>query len=447
MAASMPAGRIGVGRVGARVVTVQRKVKVYIGLLIVVLLLSPFMQLGYTYYGSVATLTLLTVVAAFGSSIVITLRKFYTWLFPVPLMFASLYFGSRDGFDENLAQIIRESFFFALIVIGLQTARRVTFEGSVSPIVKAVLVMLVGLLFIELIQVFQYARGQYFGLPPELYVMNGGTIPGELDLKYSKHRPAGTFGEPSYMGFYVFSLMTMFYPLIMRSRRVVAVVSVGAVIGILSQSLAFFLCLCGFAVLFVRTHRLTPRARGWLFAIAIAVVMVTATQADLLISRLPGGSLTTDTSAQFRLWTPMVIMPQHLLEFPLGEPIADLIPNISRMSMRAGYGSTPPIDNALANLLFQYGLLGFVLVTLILRATPHLPVRMYLFFCLFFNGSYLTIDKAAMFMFVAIVYQLSLREAETPVPVRRRRKLRYRVGAPHFPRVPQRPSPRGATPS
>lgn len=414
-------------RIAAKVVTVQRKVKVYVSLLIVVLLLTPFLQLGYTYYGSVASLTLLTVVSAFGSSLVITLRKFYTWLFPVPLVFASLYFGSRVGFDENLAQILRECSLFALIVIGLQTARRVTFEGSVSPIVKAVLVMLVGLLFIELIQVFKYARGEYFGLPAELYVVNAGTIPGELDLKYSRQRPAGTFGEPSYLGFYVFSLMTMFYPLIMRSRRVVAVVSIGALIGILSQSLAFFICLCAFAILFVRTHRLTLRARAWLFAIAIAVVLVTLTQADLLIARLPGGSLTTDTSAQFRLWTPMAIMPQHLLEFPLGEPIADLIPNITRMAMRAGYGSTPPTDNAFANLLFQYGFLGFLLVVLILRATPHLPVRMYLFFCMFFNGSYLTIDKVATFLFVAIVYQLSLREAESPaVAAKPRRRLRVR---------------------
>lgn len=414
-------------RIAPRVVTVKRKVKVHVSLLIVVLLLTPFMQLGFTFYGSVATLTLLTVIAAFGSSLVITLRKFYAWLLPVPLMFASLYFGSRAGFDENFAQIVRESFFFALIVIGLKTAKRVTFEGSVSPIVKAVLVMLICLLFIELIQVFQYARGQYFGLPAELYVMNADTIAGELDLKYSRLRPAGTFGEPSYLGFYVFSLMTMFYPLIMRSRRVVVLVSVGAVIGILSQSLAFFICLCGFAALFVRTHRLTPRARGWLIAVATTVVLITLTQADLLVARLPGGSLTTDTSLQFRLWTPLVIMPQHLLEFPLGEPIADLIPNISRMAMLAGYGPTPPIDNAFTNLLFQFGLLGFVLVTLIVRATPHLPVRMYLIFSMFFNGSYLNIDKGAMILFVAIVYQLSLREAESPaLATKPRRRLRVR---------------------
>ena len=177
------------------------------------LLLVPAIQLGFSYYASAATaMALLVTARTLG---VLPNTSSITWI-AVSATAAAMFLSALfiPGVTEaDLWRRAREAFFFFWMIPALSVIaiRPVTISNKIVFAILAVVILFAG---IALIQASALAGGRYFGLPSEYFIQNAATLPGLLDLKYSRIRPTGTFGEPSYFAFILISMLVMLIPLV-----------------------------------------------------------------------------------------------------------------------------------------------------------------------------------------------------------------------------------------
>lgn len=398
----------------------------------VLLLLVPFIQLGTSYYGSVAMLlAALAVIRLRG--IVWTGLKAAPWG-PVlaVLMFASLLSGTGDDPVQDVLRVGREAVIAVLMIAIFTGVSRRSIQLNARMIVGLLIVMTSGLLLLTLVQAVALRGGVYVGVPAEWFVTGSGTIPGEKSLYYSKAalRPSGTFAEPSYLAFVMLSFMMIALASLEARRTGMLLLVVAVLCGLASQAASFvlFAGLIG-AIYLLQTGSAGRRAiSGAVVILAAAAVLLLGTELGV-IARVAGGfQAGGDASIFARIFGPLQALPDFLAKYPFGQPMS-LLPAVLYPFAKA-LGGDPEqfLMNGLLNLFFAYGVIGLPLAVALLMVRGWLP-RLYVISCMMFNGAFLAIDKLALVALTLAIYE-SVRRGGSVVPRSARGELpRYRTFA------------------
>jgi hypothetical protein len=318
-------------------------------------------------------------------------------------------------------RILREGMIFLAMTALIERFGRLR-GGTLDPrILRTAFVLAFAFLLIALVQTFALERKIYVGIPRQFFVQNENTIPDALDLLFSKLRPNGTFGEPSYFAFILISLFVMFLPLA-RKVASVRVMLLGLILaGILSQSLAFVLAL-PLVVLFGYLPSAPPGERMKLFGAAMVLLAVSYFVGhDTVAPRLQNGIFSSgDVSTYQRVMAPLSILWDFLVRHPLGVTFSTLPSVLQPAASKWGILGASILMNGILNALFCYGVFGAVLVGAYLLSARDMTLRAYLLICACFNGALFAVDKFCIICLTVSLYTLSAAMAreQRPMPVR-----------------------------
>lgn len=319
--------------------------------------------------------------------------------FIMPLMFPFEF----DSQDVNRA--LRESI-FALIMISAFGVVSVKLDSNeVRRIILSMYALIVFYFVLSLVQTFLLSRQIYFGIPREFFVANEATIPGELDLLYSKLRATGTFGEPSYLGFILTSISFALMPLARKWMLPRLAILTVVLIALICQSLSFFIAMA----LLVAYER--PGFREFkitVFLPAILIVGILGLSFSEIIEHFIGrvtslADQTAEPSGFVRIFGPISILPEYLSEFPTGVPFYRLYP-ILEAYVPIGLRPLTFHDNGLVNFLLDFGFYGGLLLYFYFASVRDVTGKLYLFACGIFNGALLSIDKMGVMILIFSLY-------------------------------------------
>ncbi|MBF7012799.1 hypothetical protein QUC32_24545 [Novosphingobium resinovorum] len=374
------------------------------------LMLIIFIQVGYTYWLSVAVLS--------ASILLIRLRhqliagfKSQPWVpFIFLLMFLPLIFERSVDFDHDFLRSGREALFGILMLLIVIGSRVRPLAVNMSKIAVSLGVVAAFLLTLVIIQIGALKSGVYFGLPEEAYAFGDDTIPGALDLIYSDIRPAATFSEPSYLAFICTSILLILLSFFDSTRRMLSSIVIVISVGILSRAASFVVFGGGLSGIFV-TRIVKGRNKllilGFLALGAVATILIQATLLDgrlNVVDRvLRGGSSTGDASVFDRFFGPMYLMPEYLPTYPLGLPSSLVQRAISAGAAQIGTNGPALLMNGFFNLLFQYGFSGFI-IALAFLVRRDIIVSIYLMSCMMFNGAFFAVDKFVVISMTITIY-------------------------------------------
>jgi hypothetical protein len=373
------------------------------------LFLSPFVQLGVSYYASVATLLLLLSVTNWWVEISSGIARASLMLAIV--LFMPLPLAALPSFDlqGDLLRILREAVMLIILVgaiCGFRFAAKISHSDLSLPKIGIVVGFFV---LMALIQTVFYPRGVYFGFPEASFAQETGTIANDAALTYNAQnlRPNGTFAEPSYFAFVLLSFAMMVLPRTGSSRLANALLGGIIIAGLLSRSLAFLLSL----ILVILVPLMFESRRNRLALAAGTIVPLVAllafTRAGTMVQRLfeAGADISTDMSAAARIVGPISAIPGYLAEYPAGVPATvvsrALVPFLTDRSLQP----EEILNNALFNLVFAYGFIGIAIIGIVLFSAKDMRVRLYLIACTMFNGAFLAIDKVAIISMALAIYE------------------------------------------
>lgn len=376
--------------------------------LIISLALWPFIQLGLTYYASVATAAMLLTLLAFGRSIspAVPRAAIYIALI-VPLMGLCLLAAPASSLD--VLRVGREALIFSLLVCVLVAARQDNIAMNLNAVIVVLAVVAASELLMTILQSVAIPRRIFITFPREFFVQGAGTLPELIDLIYSRIRPSGTFSEPSYLGFISVSLALAISPHLRRSRVAVIAFSCAIAAGLMSQSLAFIFAaavLIPFVLLSGKVVRATP---GMITAVLGAAVLFAIISMPLIFSRFSVLDGSFDNSIQIRFISPLSAVKDYIAAFPVGAPFSSVVPTIVSIVGGSGDFTQVPIDNAMYNLIFSYGYIGALMFVMLIVAAPSNVVRIYIIMSANFNGSLLSPDKFAVVSMTILIFTAGIR--------------------------------------
>jgi hypothetical protein len=263
-------------------------------------------------------------------------------------------------------------------------------------------VLIFGFLVLTIIQTIFLKKGVYLTFPYEYFITNFGTLPNELDLKYSRIRPAATFGEPSYLGFMLSSLLVIVLRIYEKSWLKLAMIA--------SILLTVYLCMSAsgqFAVLvLIFIYFVQWEAKAFVkfsitFLAFIFLIIAWSYTSISSFSTLDRFSNILDkkkeSSGYYRLAAPAKVVYEVILNSPIGVTNSELVKFIvsnKDMSKKDLLGS---LSNGLYNLLINYGVTGFfILGLLFMPIWKDWLIIAYIFLSTMFNGAFLAFDKASI---------------------------------------------------
>lgn len=382
---------------------------------LVSILLLPFIQVGVSYYLSVQVLILAVLLSSKEVIAGIVREKNLPRLFIAygMLCMPILYHGYAN---DDIARSLREALSFYLIA----GAFGVTYAAS--PAIDRAWVLSLGaftliMLMVVSIQTVLLARGIYFGLPKEFFVINTSTLPDELSLIYSKVRPFGTFGEPSYLSVVCFTFIFALAPMWHKSSAIKMILVMLWVTVVLSRSMSGIV-FCS-AIIYYYIIRHGSFFGRYLFIVGSAFVfaIVAAINISILerVSNVVNGS---DYSFNARVLTPIASMPALLESFPFGIPGK----RISQMSYVPGIFIPPShlTHNGMLNFIINYGLFGFIPLLSIFYFSGRSLVYIYFVIVLMMqNGGFLTFDKVCLIIIGIILHKNFSKEEKDPDTITR----------------------------
>ena len=372
----------------------------------IVVLLSPFMQLGASYYLSIATLAGLIGLVAWWRPLFAGLTRSGFAIIIALFMPLSYWSGISLTPGTDLLRVAREGVMFIVLIAALVGFRKRGWTLPVPPY-QLLMVMAAAYLLLTLAQTYYLAQGIYVGLPQQWYATDAQTLASDLDLLYNPNlRPHATFSEPSYFGFVMISIAMMASPLIYREKKALPIIILAVLAGLLSRSLAFFMSL--FVVLLLPIA--LERGRNRVMLIGSALIVLTPVilfSGDGVLSRLSSATSadSADVSTSARLFGPLAALPGYLSAFPLGNPYStipqSLLPFLSRQTL----DPVEILNNALFNLLFTYGVIGLGIIGAIIFYAKDLQIRLYLLTGAMFSGAFLAIDKVTIICLTLAIYE------------------------------------------
>lgn len=366
-------------------------------------LLLPFLQLGLSFYASVSTLAAaLCLAAATGLRGFLTLRIF-ACLFVVWAMLATAALHPLAD-SHDLLRAGREALCFLMIIALLR--RKIVLNPHQARLALHCLgLVALGLALLVIAQTIGLQRGVFVSLPHDLYVINTNTLPTDLDLRHSRVRPSGPFGEPSYLAAVATVLVLALSPLWPVSALARGIILVLALATFLSLSMLGLVSMSAALALILLRHG--DRRQGLLFVTMLAVGAAGAALAGGEISERIGAILRgEDFSFASRIAAPLLALPRVLGEAPFGIPI--------RVFLDMGY--LPGMDlanesfshNAIFNTLINYGVIGMaMLAVLFLSARGGIPWAI-LFVLLMQNGAFWSFDKVSLLAVSVILHRMAL---------------------------------------
>ncbi len=376
----------------------------------ILLALILIIQLGFSYWVSVSSLCAVLAIFRLRTQLLAGMRD-HAWVAVLPiLMVLPLTVEPTNDLGADMLRTGREAVFaVAMIWIITGTTRnppRIN-VARLSQCVKWVVLFLLGL---TAVQTVLLSRGIYLGFPVEFYVFGTGTIPDELDLRYSAIRPSATFSEPSYLAFVSLSLLLVLAGRIDRDRRGLSVTVMAIIVGLMSRSASFvlFLFVTG-APFLVRTvkgsNKLLVLALGLFLAVTGFGIATLIFGVELgVLDRVKEGSSGGDASIFVRIFGPLTLLPSYIVSHPIGLPQSRVEEAIAPYSLALGYKPIEYTMNALFNMFFQYGVFGLPLAaTFLVRRDP--VVALFLLSCMMFNGAFLTMDKLTVVCLAISFYQ------------------------------------------
>ena len=381
-------------------------------LIALIALLTPFVQLGTSYYASIATAMLVLGLVVWAIPLARGAGRIAPLLIVALFMPLSMIDAPSDDRTADFLRIGREATMFVILLSAMAGLPGIELKKRFVPPYRVLAGLAVFFLILALAQTYFLNLGVYFGLPQTWYAQESNTLASDLSLIYTADslRPHATFAEPSYFGFILLSMALMVIPRLGRDRLTLWTLAIIVVAGLLSRSLAFFLAL----ILVIVIPMVLERGRnafaiiGGMVVLAIPLILFSGSS---MLSRL--GSATTastaDASTSDRVFGPLEALPGYLAQYPVGNPIAiadrALIPFLSNRTLDAA----DILNNALFNFFFAYGFVGFLLVGTILFGSRDLRVRLYMLTCTMFNGAFLAIDKVAIICLTLAIYEFGKR--------------------------------------
>lgn len=384
------------------------------------LALVPFVQLGISFWVSVASLAALLTLIRLHEQLAVGFRNNPWILLLPPVMFAPYFFEfSRDP-SQDLLRISREAVVACLMFWIIKGSTIRPMNINIYRTTKIVSLLAAGLFILTAFQFFELRRGIYFGFPDEYYALETGTIPTDLALLYSTVRPAATFAEPSYLAFILLSLLLILAARFDHDRKgTLAAMLVGAA-GILSQAFSFL----AFGVALVGVFA-TRTVRGAMRLFLLPVLPITGVLAVATVLALFGNQLavfdrlqrlgdgTADDSIFARIFGPLAALPDYLASYPFGLPNSMVLPAVTPYAIPTGIGPEHYLMNGFINFFFQYGFLGGVIAAIFL-VRRDVIVTTYLLGCMMFNGGFLTIDKLSVVGLSVALYHAINNQSSTP---------------------------------
>lgn len=374
-------------------------------------LLTPFIQLGPSYYGSVATLAVLLNFWNFRQLALRAILSGFPFLFIVVFMFFSMLDTSGDEFVRSIARVLREGLIFFFLVTMLKCMRYTKPVLDPQTLERLCLLVCISIFGLVIIQTIALSRGMYIGIPETAFPTETGTIPDELSLYWVQQRPNGTFSEPSYLGFIMLSFMLIFLPTLSSSSCAKTIVGVVVLTGLLSKSLSFVLAavIVGFLPAFEKA-RLKSKFYMLFGGGLVAVLALVLGGSGEVLSRLSGSASSSgDYSSFVRIVGPMTIVPEFLLYHPFGVPFYNLVDALAAMNPDSNVAPEEYGHNGIVNMFFEYGVVGFLMASALIYVASDRVVMFYLMTSGMFNGAFLAIDKFAIMLFAIYMYEANKR--------------------------------------
>lgn len=372
---------------------------------LLLLALLPFVQLGFSYWVSVAVALAVLLLARAQRAAYLGLGSAPLWLLIIPLMFIPLLVEGGEDFTQDLLRIAREAIFFALLLAVVRGSflRPIPVDGPL--IMRAVTLLAALLLGYTALQFIALGGGRYVGIPASFFAQDVKTIPSLLSLRYSHIRPAATFSEPSYLGFIMLSLLLLALPTSRRKFGYPTLIAMVVVCGLLSQAASFVLFAGIIGALAVAQQ---SSRRGWglmlpLVVLAIAGLAAYGSDVGVLSRVFAGASAQGDYSIFVRIFGPLQALPTFIADHPLGLPFSKLEVAMAPYTLPMGISPHEFLMNGFYNLFFEFGVFGVLIFAALMSIRDNI-VRAYIVACMFFDGGFLAIDKLAVIGFTMMVY-------------------------------------------
>lgn len=368
-------------------------------------LVLPFLQVGVSFYISGMTVVALLMLVKFRGQIVVSIltHPMRTLLCCLSVIMPLMFPFEIDG--QDIGRVLREALFILLMVSSFGVVAETMDSATVRKVTSYIYILIGFYLCLSLVQTAFLSRQVYFGLPRTLFVANEGTLPGDLDLLYSKIRATGTFGEPSYLGFVLTSLAFALFPLARKWVVPRLAIMVVVLIALICQSLSFFIAIA----LLLAYER--PGFRELKVSYVLPGVVVLCVMGiyfseviENFLSRVTSlSNSAAEPSGFVRIFGPISILPDFLAEFPTGVPFYKLYP-ILEAYVPVGLRPLSFYDNGLINFVLDFGFYGFLLLYLYFTSVKDGASRIYLFAAGIFNGALLSPDKLGVMILVFSLY-------------------------------------------
>lgn len=356
----------------------------------------PFIQLGVSYYLSVFFLVFLFILIASFKFEILNNKFFNLFIVFTSIVFINkfllLHFSNIP--IRNSLVPIRELICFIgiyLISISIRSKSLIDFNK-----LGFFIIFILCLIFIiVLIQLFFFSSGIYFGLPQNWFVINQGTLLGADNALYygTRFRPVSFYGEPSYTGWIVLSLLTIVLSRVEFSLKYKYFVLVLSII-IVSLSQAF----SGILSIFVLTlYWLFIKSKNKVFSLISALFFVVFISFILINfssefeSRFLSILSSDDVSFNIRILSPL-----ENLNNMLNDGLIFGLNNVSALE----------VDNAAISLILMYGFLFIPIILFFYLFINNNLVFIYLLLSLNFNGAFLRFDKVLILsLVIGLSYQ------------------------------------------
>ncbi len=384
-------------------------------LVILMLIITPIMQLGLSFYASMSVVMLILVMMKWAPLLGQGATQANILLSIVLLMGLPLMLAPSLDFNADLLRTLREAVMFLILASALVAFRTSPMLGDAEPPLMLFAGLVLFFFALCAVQSILLPRGIYFGFPESAFAQETGTIANDAALLADPEslRPQATFSEPSYLAFVLLSFSMMLIPRTTSSRTATIIMGAIVLVGLMSRSLAFLLTMAAVILFPLMLDRRAKRGMIIAGSLVIGTLMLSLTSASILITRLTQARSveTTDYSTLARIGQPLQVIPRFLEAYPVGVPLSMLERAMAPFMPDTSMEPAEILQNAIFNFIFLYGLAGFLLFGALIFLARDLRTRLYIASCAMFNGAFLAIDKIAMIVMTLALYEQAKRLA------------------------------------
>ena len=371
-----------------------------------VVMLLPILQIGFTYYLSVASICFALAMLLMVLRGVLTPQNILLAAI-TGLIFALLPFIQSGFSGDGYLRYFRELFFAFILIAFFLFVRNSRNTAFIEPPYRILLIVVLFELVFTLIQLYFLPKVVYIGLPRDIFVNNAENLPDYLDLYYSYIRPFGTYGEPSYLAFIMLAVMMMVYGNIEHSKPARFVFAMAAIVGLISQSMSFIIFSA--LIFFPSVLRYMKATFGQAGDFIVATVALVSIGTIFSLSRSQDILSGTDASANYRFFLPIAALPQYISEHPLGAPVPGVIDFFVNRDSASSVTAIRSIDNAFLGLAYSYGMMALLFIFAIFVNIRSYTVFAFVFASMSFNGAVFSVDKVPVIILAVLAYMFSPR--------------------------------------